>query len=279
MSSDQDQTNHRNDRLLTTLEQLLAIEATELKSALDQASQLVADVLGADKVDVFLYEAASESLVAMGTSATPMGRRQHQIGLNRQQLANGGSAAMVFQSGRPQLTGQADQDPDELKGVTEILGVHSALTCALQVSGERRGVLQAVSAAADAYTDHDQRFLEAVARWIGMVTHRTELFEQTKHDVADQSRRAAVDELISLLPHASAKSRPYLPVGSPTPRSPSACSSARGPLPITSSTSWTDSERSGEPRSPPGSRKQDSCNRHQTGSRRHNAARRSGPQP
>jgi DNA-binding NarL/FixJ family response regulator len=83
--------------------------------------------------------------------------------------------------------------------VIDVLGVRSALTCPLQVVGERRGVLQAVSAAADAYTEHDQRFLEAVARWIGMVTHRTELFEQTKQDVADQSRRAAVDELISLL--------------------------------------------------------------------------------
>lgn len=86
-------------RLLTTLERLVAIQAIDMKGALDEASDLVADAVGADKADAFILEAASETLVALGTSNTPMGRRQHQLGLNRTPLANGGQAVEVFQNG------------------------------------------------------------------------------------------------------------------------------------------------------------------------------------
>ena len=36
--------------------------------------------IGADKSDVFLYKAASNSLVALGTSDTPLGHRQRELG-------------------------------------------------------------------------------------------------------------------------------------------------------------------------------------------------------
>ena len=75
-------TSQTSDRFLSTLEQLLAIRASELDEALDQAADLVASALGADKVDAFLYEPSSESLVAGGTSRTPMGRKQHAIGMH-----------------------------------------------------------------------------------------------------------------------------------------------------------------------------------------------------
>ena len=64
-----------DDRLFDTLVRLLGIASPELRPALEQASNLVADALRADKVDIFLHEVASDSLVALGTSATPMGRR------------------------------------------------------------------------------------------------------------------------------------------------------------------------------------------------------------
>src|SRR3954454_18366135 len=90
-----------DDRLLSTLQRLLMINTPELRPALDEASTLISDALEADKVDVFIYEAASESLVALGTSDTPMGRRQHALGLDRLPLANAGPPATVFQTGVP----------------------------------------------------------------------------------------------------------------------------------------------------------------------------------
>src|SRR5919199_3960786 len=86
-------------RLLETLQRLLSIASPELRPALDQASDLVAEALGADKVDVFLYEQDKDSLQAVGTSGTPMGRRQHELGLDRCPLANAGPLAAVYTSG------------------------------------------------------------------------------------------------------------------------------------------------------------------------------------
>src|SRR4051812_25686385 len=108
-----------SDRFLSTLEQLLAIRSIDLDEALDEAADLVAGTLGADKVDAFLYEPASESLLAGGTSRTPMGRKQHAIGMDRLPLANGGRTVEVFKTGVSRLTGRADQDTGELRGLTE----------------------------------------------------------------------------------------------------------------------------------------------------------------
>src|SRR2546425_3466854 len=87
---DKNDISQRQDRLLTTLEGLLELSATEVKVTLDQATSLIAEVLGADKVDLFFHDPASSILVALGTSHTPMGRKQRAIALDRLPLANGG---------------------------------------------------------------------------------------------------------------------------------------------------------------------------------------------
>jgi hypothetical protein len=48
---------------------------------------------------------------------------------------------------------------------------------ALNVAGERRGILAAASSRMDQFSIHDLRFFETVSRWIGLVVHRFELIE------------------------------------------------------------------------------------------------------
>ena len=52
------------NRLLATLERLLAIDETNLHGALDRACQMVAVALGADKVDAALFDATTEAGLA-----------------------------------------------------------------------------------------------------------------------------------------------------------------------------------------------------------------------
>jgi two-component system OmpR family sensor kinase len=189
------------NRLLATLERLLAIDETDLHGALDRACQMVAEALRADKVDAALYDATTETLVAAGTSHTPMGRKQHAIGMNRLPVANGGREVDVFLTGVPYATGQADQDPGQLRGMTEGLGIRSAIMVPLEVAGTRRGVFLASSARPDFFTDDDVRFLEAVSRWVGMVAQRAELTERIASEAREQGRRVAADELIATLAH------------------------------------------------------------------------------
>ena len=188
-------------RLLATLEQLLAIRASGLKGALDEAAQLIAEALAADKVDAFLYDPDSASLVAVGTSDTPLGRRQHQLGLDRLPLANGGRIVAVYQSGAPFHTGHTEEDPDELLGIKRGLGVRSTLAAAIEVGTERNGVLGIVSTQPERFSEEDARFCTAAAGWVGLVAQRAELAEQLAREAATQARRVAADELIEILAH------------------------------------------------------------------------------
>jgi hypothetical protein len=56
---------------------LIDILPLDLDSALDAATLAVAEALRCEKVDAFLYEPSTSTLVARGTSPTPLGRKQH----------------------------------------------------------------------------------------------------------------------------------------------------------------------------------------------------------
>lgn len=188
-------------RLLTTLQELLELPAAEVKSTLDEASLLVAKALGADKVDAFLIDPTTDSLVAVGTSATPMGIRQRELGLDKMPLANGGRTVEVYQTGRQYATGRADEDPEVLRGLIEGLGIHSMLLVPFEVNGERRGVLSATWEEPDRSSSEDLAFLQAVSRWVGMVFSRAELVERITHEATEHGRDAAARDIITVLAH------------------------------------------------------------------------------
>ncbi|WP_437929521.1 GAF domain-containing sensor histidine kinase [Sorangium sp. So ce291] len=191
----------REGRLMATLERLLELPAADLRQSLNQASELLASALGADKIDVFLFDPSRKTLRALGTSNTPLGRLQRSLGLDIHPVANGGSIAGVFTTGDPHTTGHADQVPGELPGVVHELGIRSHIAVPLFVEGERRGVVSAQSAAPEFFCDEDLRFLGAVSHWIGALTHRAELVEQVTSVAHAQGRRQVAEELITVLAH------------------------------------------------------------------------------
>jgi two-component system OmpR family sensor kinase len=182
-------------RLLTLLQRLLTIQSPEMRPALNEASSLIAETFGADKVDIFLYQPDADSLVALGTSETPMGERQHALGLNRLPVSNGGRAGWVFKTGEPYVTNRADRDPEELPGVVHGLGIRSTLTYPLTIKGERRGVLQLDSAAPDFFRPTDVEALAPVAGWISLILHRAELLEARVERAEAHGRQQAGDEI------------------------------------------------------------------------------------
>ena len=161
---DRDQAGSRDARLLRLLEGLLALDVVDVSTAMERATQQLNELLGADKVDVFLHGPDAEALVAVGMSDTPMGRRERGLGLYRLPLAAGGRAVRVFQTGERYLSRRADQDREELRAIIERLGVRSAIFVPLHVAGERRGVLLASSTKPECFDEEDLAFLEAVAR-------------------------------------------------------------------------------------------------------------------
>lgn len=163
--------------MLYTLERLIAIDEVEPRQVLGQASSMIADVMSAEKVDAFIFDPGSECLVAAGTSDTPMGRRQQELGLDRIPIRLKSRESEVYESGFPYLTGHGEEDLNMTAGFVEQLGVRSLLLVALDVDGKRRGILAAASSRMDQFSIHDLRFFETVSRWIGLVVHRFELIE------------------------------------------------------------------------------------------------------
>jgi DNA-binding CsgD family transcriptional regulator len=185
-------------RLPSMLQQLLAVPEVEVRPALSQAATLIADTFGVDKVDVFFYDAVSDSLLALGVSQTAMGEHQRALGFDRLPRTNGRRAAWGFRTSETYVTGRADEDPQELRGIVDGLGVRSIMNLPFDVDGRRRGILQLDSATPDFFTEHDVAALSAVTRWIGLIMHRAEFAERLLADTARRARSAAADEVARL---------------------------------------------------------------------------------
>ncbi len=187
--------------MLLLVQQLFAIESTNVPEILSAAASLIVEALAAEKADVFLYERESQTLVAQRVSETPLGHLEQSIGMDRLQIANGGRAVAVFQTGISYRNGRVDQDPEELPGIKHGLSIRSILVVSLLVGGERRGVIQVDKTEPDAFTEQDLRFLEGVGHWTGTVMHRAELVRQVANSAAQEARRATAEELVTVLAH------------------------------------------------------------------------------
>jgi len=188
-------------RVLQILEELLRLPATDLKATLSHVADLLAQATGSDKVDAFLYDAARDSLVAIGTSTQPLSALERQHGLDVLPLANQGCAVQVFRSGETFHTGRLEGEPGELRGVKEALGVRSTVGVALDVGGRRRGLLLLASQQPEFFNPEDVRFVESIASWVGLVAHRAELAAEIARNATDAGRRAGAEELITVLAH------------------------------------------------------------------------------
>lgn len=196
-----EEARERRDRILQALQELLKIPLTDVRTAMSQAAQSIIALTHADKVDVFLFEPSTTSLIAVGTSDTPMSRKQKALGLDRLALANGGRTVEIFQTGKVWHHPHQDEDPGELQGIKKGLGARSHVGVPLDIGGERRGVLDIQSSQPDFFSEDDVRFLETVAHWVGAVAHRAELSEALTKAAMEQGRRAAAEELITILAH------------------------------------------------------------------------------
>jgi signal transduction histidine kinase/DNA-binding CsgD family transcriptional regulator len=189
------------DRLLATLERLLEFQPSTLKDVMDHAANLVSEALSAEKVDAFLHDEATATLVAIGTSSTPLGQRQRASGLDRQAIADGGRSVQVFLTGQAHIDGDVQKDEEELMGIRRGLNVRSQMAVPLETGDLRRGVLTAQSTQPDFFAERDLLFLQAVGRWVGSLVQRAELSERNAAAALEQGRRMAAEELVTLIAH------------------------------------------------------------------------------
>ncbi len=187
--------------LVGLLQELLDLPALDPRDSLTAAASSVARWFRCEKTDIFLFDETRSSLVAMGTSETPLGIRQHALGLDIMAVAQGGRAVGVFQSGLPHLDAHVEQDAEELRGIVRELGVRSQVVVPLQVAGVRRGVLALVSQQPEHFDEHDLALVELVGGWTAALVHRAELVQKLRIEERERARRMAADDIISVLAH------------------------------------------------------------------------------
>jgi two-component system, OmpR family, sensor kinase len=185
--------------VLRAIHHLLGLDVTEVARALDAAAERIAEVMQAEKVDVFLLEDETDTLVAVGTNDSPMARHQKALNLDRLPAAGGSVSAHVFQTGHSHLSGHLELEPLEHSGIVGELGVRSQIAVPLSVRGVRRGVMTVCSAAPEYFSEDDLRFIEIVANWVGLIGYRAAAVEQAIEDAAREGLRVAAEESVEKL--------------------------------------------------------------------------------
>jgi two-component system OmpR family sensor kinase len=190
-----------SERLLDLLQNLVDLPALSIAPCMTRAATLVAAWFGCEKVDAFLLDESRAALVAVGTSDTPLGKRQKALGLDVLPLANGGRLVETFRTGKTYVTGRADLDDQELVGIVRELGVRSEINVAMDIDGVRRGVLAIVSQQPERFAPEHVRLLEIIVRWISALVHRAELFEKVRTEEQARTRTAAAEQILAVLAH------------------------------------------------------------------------------
>jgi signal transduction histidine kinase len=183
------------------LQELFALPATDARECMTAAASSVARWLACEKIDVFLFDERRTSLVAIGTSQTPLGALQKSLGLDAMPLAQGGRSVQVFRTGQPHADGHVERDTDELRGIVRELGVRSQVLQPLVVAGVRRGVFSVVSQQPERFDAEEVELVGLVASWMSALVHRAELSERLRVEERERARRMAADDIISVLAH------------------------------------------------------------------------------
>ena len=64
-----------------------------------------------------------------------------------------------------------------------------------------RGAIMVSSRRRDHFTETDERFAESATRWVSLLVHRAELVEDIQRNALEQGRKAAAEEIVTLLSH------------------------------------------------------------------------------
>jgi signal transduction histidine kinase len=83
----------------------------------------------------------------------------------------------------------------------EDLGIRSAILAPFEGEPGRRGVLLVSSTQIGAFEEGGVEFACAVARWVSLVAHRADLADEIALRAREEGRRAAADELVTVLAH------------------------------------------------------------------------------
>lgn len=190
----------RRTQLIRLLHTIAAIPASEATEELAQTiTNQLCTIMHADVATIFLHSAATDELIAFGSSDTPLGRLQREYGLDHIPLATGGSLFSVFQRETPLLLNQQDALAD--LPLMAIATIQSVLIVPLRIDNSCQGVILLAASYPNTFTDDDLSFLTFISVRLGYALHHDKLTDELA--AAEQARiqQDTRDSFISIVAH------------------------------------------------------------------------------
>lgn len=192
----------RRSRLISLLQYMASTSSEGIFKEITQALEArISEVMNAQKVEVLLYNQETDELVSLQTSETPLGRAQHELGLDHLPLGKAGVLADVFRTGQPFFSNNLDTIPGFPAALKEQLGLKAAIVVALEVEGKRRGLLGVLSASSDAFQEDDLAFLNLISIRLGYMLHHQELSAELAQAETERLARAERENFLLVVAH------------------------------------------------------------------------------
>jgi signal transduction histidine kinase len=161
-NSDILQRQERRTQLIRLLHTIAAIPASESTEELAHTitDQLCA-IMHAEIASIFLHSAATDELITFGSSDTPLGRLQHEHGLDHLPLAMSGPLLQVFQNDAPLLVGTAANLA--ALPIRSVANIQSVLLVPLRIEQTCQGVVMLAATNVEAFSEDDLSFLTFIS--------------------------------------------------------------------------------------------------------------------
>lgn len=184
-------------KLLHTIATMPAPEATE-ELAQTIANQLCAITL-AEVASILLHSAATDELIALGISDTPLGHVQRESGRDHLPLATSGPLLRVFQSGAPALI-TSERELSELP-MLESARIQTLLLVPLRVEQESQGLIVLASPRADAFSDDDLSFITFISARLSYALRHKTLADEITALEQERIQQDARESFIAIVAH------------------------------------------------------------------------------
>ncbi len=161
-NSDILQRQERRTQLIRLLHTIAAIPTSESTEALAHTiTDQLCVIMHAEIASIFLHSSATDELITFGSSDTPLGRLQHEHGLDHVPLATSGPLLEVFQNNAPLLGGNAALLA--ALPISSVANIQSVLIVPLRVEQTCQGVLMLAATNVDAFSEDDLSFLTFIS--------------------------------------------------------------------------------------------------------------------
>lgn len=190
----------RRTQFIGLLHTIATISDSEPTEALAHTitDQLCA-IMQAEVASILLHSAATDELISLGISDTPLGRLQRESGRDHIPLATSGPLLQVFQSGMPILIDDG-REVGELP-MLESASIQSLLIVPLRVEQESQGVVVLASTRADAFSDDDLSFITFISVRLGYALRHKMLADELAAAEQERIQQDARESFIAIVAH------------------------------------------------------------------------------